>query len=196
MGGLDLPVDGFGQAPVAGGVGMDSVALVVAVAEQVADDLRIVREGEALGELAVEFRRLEDKAEFRDADQDDVGAARPAALDHGGEVGGGPLAVEALQEVVAAVTEDHQLRAVLREQVRQALQPGGGDFAGDAGIDHRALEQPGQNVRVGLPRRGTVAMGEAVTEGQDHGAFGQGPDGRRLVAGTDGEEQQESEKAS
>ena len=70
--------------------------------------------------------------------------------------------------------EDHQRGAVALQHAGQPDQPRVGLLAGDARVDDGVLREPGEHAGIVLAPGGAGAMGEAVAEGEDALAFGQG----------------------
>ncbi len=147
---------------------MDLVGLEVRIPQDLAEHRTFVGDAELLGDLGVEIRRRQQEAELGRADEQHLDAARLREPDHGAQVGGGFGLRQAAQEIVAAMAQQQQARAVLVENGRQALQSCRAHFARHA----LAHDPPAgeffelRRIALGLARAG--AVGEAVAEGEHH----------------------------
>ncbi len=108
----------------------------------------------------------------------------------------GLLRIDLAQQIVAAMTENQQLRLFVVQQRVEALRAIDAEFAGHAGIDDAPSGQLGEHRRIAFGRVGAGAEGEAVAEGEDHRIGRQSREmGNRFGARADKRDQAEQQCA-
>src|SRR5882672_1899700 len=159
--------DRFRQPGVAGRVGVHEVGLEAVVGEDLLEHALLVGDGELLRDNRVEIGRRRQQAGLGNGDQHDLRAPRLREAHHRAQVARRLRLVELLQEVVAALAEDDELRLRLLErrgQAREARRAGlagntrGHDLASDqrleALIGRKVVSSgvPGETSAAGLAR--------------------------------------------
>ena len=172
----DQIFDRFSMPSVPGRVRMYLITLERLGREDFGKGLRIDRNFLLGRDLPLERCGLEDQPRLRNADQDDARPGVPRNGDHGVEVRDGDPRILSPQHVVAAMTEDDEIRMVGFQNAGKPGESQSRVFPCHALVGHPAPELLRKHGRIALLPAGTRSEGQAVAKGYDNRGRRQHPD--------------------